>query len=426
MAITRLQVRNFKSFRELNAELGPLTIVVGANASGKSNFVNIFRFLRDIVTQGLENAVSLQGGASYLSNIRLPAGTPVELTLTLNGRPKLLRSMLRSEQGARRFVIDETKLDFALEFKRQSGRCRITRDTCVFKGKIAAQEGLGTARPERRTARSRARPAKVTIANHDGRVDVSWEGPEEEELPPHIFDPRAFGLRRIDSGVLLVELPFSGVMFAAHDELRRIAIHDFDPRLAKKATPIEAKAELDEHGGNLAVALTNVLRHKHRRDRFLRLLGDVLDFVKRIDVQTFADRSLLLRLGESFYKRRYLPASLISDGTIHLLALILALYFERSSLTIIEEPERNVHPSLIAKIVEMLKDASREKQIIVTTHSPELLKHADLESILFISRGEDGFSTAWRPAEKKEVAQFLTGDLGVEDLFVQNILDALR
>ena len=63
MAITKITLKNFKSFKNLKLELGKFNVIVGANASGKSNFVQIFRFLRDIAEFGLDNAVSMQGGA---------------------------------------------------------------------------------------------------------------------------------------------------------------------------------------------------------------------------------------------------------------------------------------------------------------------------------------------------------------------------
>jgi len=65
-------------------------------------------------------------------------------------------------------------------------------------------------------------------------------------------------------------------------------------------------------------------------------------------VEKFADKSLLFKLKESYNKKQYLPASLISDGTISITALIIALFFEKRPLTIIEDPERNIHPYLIS------------------------------------------------------------------------------
>jgi predicted ATP-dependent endonuclease of OLD family len=69
-----------------------------------------------------------------------------------------------------------------------------------------------------------------------------------------------------------------------------------------------------------------------------------------------------------------------------------------------------------------MKEASQKKQIIVTTHNPEIVKYADLESILLISRNKEGFSTISRPSEKEEIKTFLKNEIGLEELYVQNLL----
>ena len=71
MAITKLTVENFKSFDKLEVELRPFNIVVGSNASGKSNFVDVFRFLHDIAEDSLESAIGSRGGAETLRNFNL-------------------------------------------------------------------------------------------------------------------------------------------------------------------------------------------------------------------------------------------------------------------------------------------------------------------------------------------------------------------
>ena len=71
MGIKKIKVVNFKSFENIEVELGKFNVLIGANASGKSNFVQIFKFLKDIADSGLENAVSLQGGVEYLRNMKI-------------------------------------------------------------------------------------------------------------------------------------------------------------------------------------------------------------------------------------------------------------------------------------------------------------------------------------------------------------------
>jgi predicted ATPase len=152
-------------------------------------------------------------------------------------------------------------------------------------------------------------------------------------------------------------------------------------------------------------------------------MRDLLPFVDDLRVEPFADRTFLFRLEEVFFPDEYLPASLLSDGTINVTALIVALYFERRALVAFEEPERNLHPSLLAKVVDMLRDASRRKQVIISTHSPEVVRHAKLEDLILVSRGESGFSRLSRPSERETVRDFLKNEIGIEDLFLQNMLE---
>lgn len=80
--ITRIKVSNFKSFKELDIELDKFNVVIGSNGSGKSNFVQIIQFLKDISEQGLDNAISLQGGEEHLRNVVV--GSSEELAIQVN------------------------------------------------------------------------------------------------------------------------------------------------------------------------------------------------------------------------------------------------------------------------------------------------------------------------------------------------------
>ena len=79
MAIKKIQVSNFKSFKDLNIELGTFNVVIGANASGKSNLTQIFKFLKDIEENSLNDAISMHGGLESLRNLKI--GSKSELTI---------------------------------------------------------------------------------------------------------------------------------------------------------------------------------------------------------------------------------------------------------------------------------------------------------------------------------------------------------
>ena len=71
MPIQHIHVENFKSFSELDIDLSRFNVVIGSNAAGKSNFISIFKFLRDIAKHGIVNAIAMQGGSEYLQNTRI-------------------------------------------------------------------------------------------------------------------------------------------------------------------------------------------------------------------------------------------------------------------------------------------------------------------------------------------------------------------
>ena len=129
------------------------------------------------------------------------------------------------------------------------------------------------------------------------------------------------------------------------------------------------------------------------------MLSYCLPFLKDLDVEMLSDRSFLFNIRESYFKDKNLPSPLLSDGTINIICLVLALYFETNELIIIEEPERDVHPALIPKLVEMIKDASEDRQIIITTHNPEMIRDVETD-IVTVSRNDKGFSIIERLDKK--------------------------
>jgi AAA15 family ATPase/GTPase len=84
VSISRIHISNFKSFGQgVEVDLHRLNVLIGVNASGKSNFVEAFDFLRDLAKDGLESAISYSsGGIDYLKNLRSQPKDPIELEVT--------------------------------------------------------------------------------------------------------------------------------------------------------------------------------------------------------------------------------------------------------------------------------------------------------------------------------------------------------
>lgn len=419
MAIKKIRVCNFRSFKDVEVELGNFNILIGANACGKSNFVQIFNFLRDIPTHGLDNAISMQGGTEYLRNMNI--GASDNFSLEIVSDQEFGFALRKKEKGYIGIKTYETVYKFALKFRKKGRGFAIGEDKLTQKVNIIKLE-MGKNRKIKEKEKLGEGEIIYSVAN--GKIEVDLNLPEEMGIKRDDIIPPFLREEKLGLNTLLIEHPLHifhpGIFHFFSDSF---GIYDFDPKFPKKATPITGKAELEEDGSNLAIVLKDILENKDRSRKLLNLMKDLLPFVDTLDVEKFADKSLLFKLQETYAKGKYLPASLISDGTINITALILALYFGEKSLVIIEEPERNIHPYLISKVVNIMKEASQKRQIIITTHNPEIIKHADLKDILLISRGKDGFSIISRPAEKEEIKTFLKNEIGIEELYVQNLLE---
>jgi predicted ATPase len=413
MTIKTIHVKNFKSFKELQVDLRKFNVLIGANASGKSNFIRVFEFLRDIARHGLENAISLQGGTEYLTNLNI--GTAENLSMQVvssqkrdGGRFPVFRSKVSGTYLVAARL--ETTSTFSIMFPKKGPEFEVVDDRLTLKGEFSTLEEDGL---------KHYGPGEVLIFRDGNKMSAKATLPaglslDDYEMPAWLFEETVF-----PRSLILTHPPL-----LIGPNFEDMAIYDFDPKLPKKGTPITGKAELEDDGSNLAIVLKNIIGDGDRKRKLENLLGDLLPFVAGLEVEKFADKSLLFNLRETYAKKQSLPASLISDGTINVTALIAALYFEKKPVAIIEEPERNIHPSLISKIVAMMKDASQGKQIIVTTHNPEVVRHADIGDVLLVSRNGEGFSTISRPSENKDVQVFLQNEMGLEELFVENLLHA--
>ena len=412
MAIKRIQVSNFKSFKKLNLELGQFNVVIGANASGKSNFVQIFKFVRDISDSGLDNAISLQG-SEYLTNIGL--GHPQTLSLKISLALGAFGLRVSDSVVA---TISQADYEFALKFGRKIADFCVVKDSLNLRAEYSNWKNTKNGKWQKGNTVGQG---SLNIRNEEGTPKFRLKRPAGVKArAKDLFPP--FLREKLKPKTLLLEAPFF-FFPPVENAVSNTAIYDFDPKLSKKAVPVAGKSELEEDGSNLSLVLKSIVENKAKKRKFSNLMKDLLPFVEDMATDKFADRSLLFKLQESYFPEVYFPASFISDGTVNISALLIALYFEEKGLSIIEEPERNIHPHLVSKVMDMMKDASKNKQIIVTTHSPEVVKYADIENILLVSRDKEGFSTISRPSKKKEVRVFLKNQLGLGDLYIQNLLE---
>jgi predicted ATPase len=414
MAVKSIRAANFKSFADLSIDFGSFNVIVGSNAAGKSNFVSIIRFLKDCIAYDLDDAISLQGGVKYLRNIILGASKPLSIEFVADRKKEIYLSYkeaatwlkVQPESAAHKIVLSFNK--------RRSSEYEVAESLLTITGNMALYRDSG----DHFSRHKDLGPGDYRTQFLNGKLLNEVRLTKSSENIEAVFP---YVPQQNDRKALVYEtLPGH---FSAGSEFREVGIYDFDPKLSKKATAITSRPELNEDGSNLALILKSVTEDSTKNKTFSNLIKSLLPFIGQLGVDTLSDKSLLFKVQESYFGKHFLPASLISDGTISIAALILALYFSGKSTIILEEPERNIHPFLISAVVEMMKDAARTRQVIVTTHNPEIVKHAGLANLFLVTRDRAGFSRLTRPAEREEVKIFLQNELGLDEVYAQNLLD---
>jgi hypothetical protein len=308
--------------------------------------------------------------------------------------------------------------EFALRFSKKGDGFSITKDRIILGCEVLSCK----CENEHSVDKQSIGRGEIRVTSEGGKITYAIDLPEGCPVSEKEIIPLCSRGKHIPEKTLLLETPFAFPLTLGEKFFDRIAVYDIDPKLTKKGVAITGKRELEEDAGNLALVLKNIIGDPEKKRKFSNLLRDVLPFIEDFSVEKFMDISLVLTLREKYSKNYDLPSPSLSDGTMMIFALIVALYFEDKPFIIIEEPVSHIHPFLVARVISMMKESSKKKQVMITTHTTEVVKHASLEHLLLISRDPEGFSVLSRPADKEEVRTFLENEIGIEELYVQNLL----
>lgn len=320
--IRRVQVRNYRSLDEVVVELGDLTILVGPNGAGKSNFVDSLSFVADAVTSTLSRAVQLRGGIDGVR--RRSAGHPTNFGVRLE------------------FALGDNRLaTYAFEVAaRSQGDFAVKRETCrvITGGVISASFDL-------REGEFREAPAGLRPRIQPDRLGLTVLSAADEFRP--VFD-------------FIAGMRFYSLV---PDHIRDLQ----DP---------DTGLSLKRDGSNAASVLREVrARSEDDYDRICRLLGKVVPGTTGVDSEHVGSKETLKFRQEVGTKFPWtFPALNMSDGTLRVLGLLLAVFQHPAPpLIVIEEPESTVHPGATEVLMDVFKEGQRRSQLVLTTHSPDIL-----------------------------------------------------
>jgi predicted ATPase len=429
--LRRVRIRGYKSIAFCDVELKPLTILVGRNAAGKSNFLDALAFLRDVMKVGVAEAVKIRPRGGWSSLVCRSTDAPkVEIqieTVFTCGRPfQRIRdntgpsTTLPPDSGS---LPDLTGVTFtatySLEFSAEP-----------HSGPVISRESLEMADETKRLT--------AGFEVHNGIIQrwQSMPNPPSEPLRlPHALE--MFSIQRPDFPLLSVigTQPFVEL----GEGFRWMAFYNFIPDVMRTLPFPTVGSLLDKHGQNLASVIEGLKELEPEsvqrvRDYLTVVAQEVEDFgvVHHGEYETVRFR-LRRASGE---KSPEFDAVSMSDGTLRVLAALLAAFqvvlpHGYPTVVGIEEPETSLHPAAMRALVDALQEATARTQILLTTHSADLLDDRDLSPTqVLVVRNNDGqtqiapVDPASREIIRKEL--YTLGDLHRQDHLEPDAADLQR
>ncbi|MEM0997737.1 MAG: AAA family ATPase [Bacteroidota bacterium] len=366
MIVSRVALKNWKNFRQVEVALRDRAFLVGPNASGKSNFLDVFRFLRDIAKPGggLQKAVLDRGGISKIRCLAARRSPEVEIDVTL------------SEYGKK-----DPIWRYAIGMKQET---RGNRATYLIFERVWRDGVLIVDRPNEEDEIDQLRLTQTFLeqinANKEFReVSKFFESIFYLHLVPQLLKhPEAF------SGPGLSEDPFG---------------KGFLERIAKV--------------------------NKNTRAAWLRKIEQAL----RIAVPQLKELKYTTDLGvphlEAIYhhwrpKAGKQRENEFSDGTLRLVGLLWSLQ-EGDSLLLLEEPELSLNAAIVKQLAPMIYrfQSPKKRQVMITTHSGDLISDRGIDpQEILILRPETEGTVIENAYSIREIKDLLESGIALEEIVI--------
>jgi predicted ATPase len=391
--LTRIEIDGFKTFEDFSLDLGPLAVIAGSNAAGKSNLFDAIQLLARITTWDVRTAVTgLRGDPHELFRRHADGGRDDRIRLAVE---VLLPTSVRDAWGAEH-PLAHTRLRYEVELQEREDK-RIRRLFVVHEwtGPIlrkldvwAQQSSISPAFRESYLKYGKKSPLLETFEEDDKRffgIRHDGHAGRKRNLPAHAAEATVL------SSMNTAEFPH---LFALAEELRGLRLLQFDPHVLRQTSSRHAPEHLTPRGENLPTTLARLRNESADDDRPEGVLADI-----GADLASLIPGLLGIELVEDEANDRWelnirsahepaFTARVASDGTLRLLGLLSLLNDPtQGGVICFEEPENGIHPArlqiLVAYLRDLVSDVTTEDadptepllQLLVTTHSPVVVAH---------------------------------------------------
>lgn len=397
--LTRIEIDGFKTFEGFGLDLGAFVVILGPNASGKSNLFDAIRLLSQLAGTDLRTAVKgLRGEPLELFRFQADGSSVTRMAFAVE---LLLAPEVRDPWGAT-VKISHSRVRYEVEIERLKDNRGIERL------KVVKEEAKPlTADSDRWRTKNQGISAQfqqlfmkysctekwlTTDSSGGKRIFKITDGETSRERSAQAAE--ATVLSSITSAEGFPHL------YALRSEMRSWRFLQLDPIALRRPSSVIATDELESDGANLAGVLARI---QAETATAIRPKGDLADIaadmtylipgVVDVSIQT-DNRNLEYNIDISYRDGTRFSSRVVSDGTLRVLALLTLLYDrEHRGLVCFEEPENGIHPIRLKAMIERLRDLvicpSSEQvdeqeplsQILLNSHSPVVLSCLEEEAM---------------------------------------------
>ncbi len=362
MRVSRLILKNWKNFPSVDVPLGARVFLVGPNASGKSNLLDAFRFLRDVVVEGgLQKALDERSGLSKIRSLSARKDPEVRLEVHLS---------------------DDTDASvlwrYAMALRHETNGTRATRIT-----------------------EERAWKGETLVLDRPGDEDRA--------------DPRRLEQTSLES------LNANEAFRPVADFFRTVTYLHLVPQLLRFPQAFTGPKMPSDPYGRSFLERVAATTPKTRSARLRRIEAALKAAVPNLEALTYLEERGVPHL-EAVY-RHWRPNAgkqreeQFSDGTLRLIGLLWSL-LEGESLLLLEEPELSLNSAIVRRLPGMIRSMQRARgrQVLISTHSPDLLSDPGIggEEILLLTPVREG-TEVHLPSEKREIRALLEAGMTIAD-----------
>ena len=367
-----LRIHGFRRLADVRLSLRPLSVMIGANGTGKTSVLDVLSLLACSAQAKLSSSISDLSGLANILTYDRAEELGLGITMEVPGREPLEYSLRLRPEGIAHAVREEVL-----------------------------------------TQKKRPHPTPFLHINSHER-DVKYYDPEKKKLlrPTWEHNPLETSLAQVPK------------MFQEPEDFRRrLASSTFyhvlnvDPRSPVRLPQSMRPAELPGRDGEDLVACLFYLRETER-NRFEAIedsLRAAFPRFERLDFPPVAAGTLALAWRErGFSKPLYMHQ--LSEGTLRFLWLTTLLQSPGlTALTLLDEPEVSLHPELLSLLADQLREASQRTQIIVATHSDTLIRFLEPKEVVVLDSTEDGMTNLTR-ADQLDLDEWLK-DYSLDELW---------